>query len=570
MKKRFRIPVPVPHAAIWLNGCLGELVHVFTGRRPTMTRDKAREFSQRFWTVSADKAKAQLEWRSKISLQNGLRLAVEDWRGRRPPPTPGPELTRDRILKTIPLAVAIGLVIEGLARIGCWWVFDPWWVVLLIVVLGFGGVLGGASLITASRSRWIQFLAGGLLGFVGELANALWLDLWRISPTFIGWLPQNDWIISLALGLPLGFVPVIINSAVCGLYRRSLRRGCGRSKKGGSVTTHHNKPKQRQHGVRVRLREGVHRRRESLLRFFRPRPIKESDFKTLNPFKIFRTVLTLIWNTFARVLHSTEACVLGSTFFLLLVWGTHGELDTSLAIFWDRYVGPGKDPPPADRIIPGVPWDQELISWMAGIALVVFVPWLLIKVFYTHDRIGYRLRHYGLRLPWGRWKFALISAAILFFGSLPMVYVGAHTKMIQDVYPIYRGGFDSAWRFAGYELCYLMFFIAIEFIFRGYLLFGAVRSRQRNPSASANGIIGLPPYGYFGLLISMLSYTAWHLGKPWPEIYSTLLWGVAAGVVVLVTRSVWLVIIVHWLLNVVMDLVLWKQWFSQSLLQRLN
>ncbi len=45
-----------------------------------------------------------------------------------------------------------------------------------------------------------------------------------------------------------------------------------------------------------------------------------------------------------------------------------------------------------------------------------------------------------------------------------MVYVGAHTKMIQEAYPIYRGGFASAAEFAWYELCYLLFFIAIEFI----------------------------------------------------------------------------------------------------------
>jgi len=329
-------------------------------------------------------------------------------------------------------------------------------------------------------------------------------------------------------------------------------------------------PQEHEKNIRNRLREWIHRRRKTCLGFFRPRPVRKSDFETINPVKILRTILTLIWNSLARVLHSTEACVLGSTFFLILVWGTHGSLDTSLAIFWDRWQGPGSDPATREPIIPGIPWDQELISWLAGVVLLVFVPFVLIKVFYSHGRIGYRIRDYGLWLPWGRWRFALISAAILFIGSLPMVYVGAHTKMIQEVYPIYRGGFDSACQFAWYEFSYLLFFIAIEFIFRGYLLFGAVRSRQRDPSACLQGVAGLPPYGYFGLLISMLSYTAWHLGKPWPEIYSTLIWGVAAGAVVLVSRSVWPVIIVHWLLNVFMDLVLWKQWFLESLLRRLD
>jgi membrane protease YdiL (CAAX protease family) len=58
----------------------------------------------------------------------------------------------------------------------------------------------------------------------------------------------------------------------------------------------------------------------------------------------------------------------------------------------------------------------------------------------------------------------------------------------------------------------------------------------------------------------MLSYTAWHLGKPVPELWGTLVWGILAGTVVLATRTVWPVIIVHWLLNVFMDLAIYKDW----------
>jgi nucleoside-diphosphate-sugar epimerase/UDP-2,3-diacylglucosamine pyrophosphatase LpxH len=229
MNKWCRIPLPVPHAYLWINGFISELIHIFNGQRPTMTRDKAREFSQRFWTVTPDKAKekAHLGWESKISFSQGLQIAVADWRRRRTPAKATSELLRYRVLKTALVALAIGIVVEGLAAIGDWWTFDPPWLVLIIVFFGFGGVLGGASMVTAARSRWIQFLAGGFLGFVGELANALWLERWELSPDFVGWLPQNDWIISLALGLPLGFVPVIINSVVCGLYRRNCRLGCG-------------------------------------------------------------------------------------------------------------------------------------------------------------------------------------------------------------------------------------------------------------------------------------------------------------------------------------------------------
>jgi len=227
IKKWRRFRFPVPHAIVWLNGCRAELIHIFTGRRPTMTRDKAREFSQRFWTVTPEKAKKDFDWESKTTLSQGLQIAVTDWMARRVKPPATLEPRRDRVLKTIPLALAIGIVIEGLAEIGDWWTFTPWWVVLVIVILGFGGVLGGVSLLTAAKPKFVQFLAGGILGFVGELANALWLERWSFSQEFIGWLPQNDWIISLAVGLPLGFVPVIINCIVGGLYRRNCRLGFG-------------------------------------------------------------------------------------------------------------------------------------------------------------------------------------------------------------------------------------------------------------------------------------------------------------------------------------------------------
>lgn len=36
-------------------------------------------------------------------------------------------------------------------------------------------------------------------------------------------------------------------------------------------------------------------------------------------------------------------------------------------------------------------------------------------------------------------------------------------------------------------------------------------------------------FGYYAILISMLSYTAWHLGKPSLELFSTLIWGRAAA-----------------------------------------
>ena len=88
--------------------------------------------------------------------------------------------------------------------------------------------------------------------------------------------------------------------------------------------------------------------------------------------------------------------------------------------------------------------------------------------------------------------------------------------------------------FGLYELTYLPFFIAIEFIFRGYLLFRPGRHDRDRRATGAEPAWSAPGVFYFGkyaLLMQMLSYTAWHLGKPVPELWGTLVWGLVAGVV---------------------------------------
>jgi membrane protease YdiL (CAAX protease family) len=82
------------------------------------------------------------------------------------------------------------------------------------------------------------------------------------------------------------------------------------------------------------------------------------------------------------------------------------------------------------------------------------------------------------------------------------------------------------------------------------LLFGLYRSWYGIGGRHARTPLG---FGYYSILISMLSYTAWHLGKPLPEVWGTLVWGLATGTIALATGTIWPIIIVHWLLNIVLD-----------------
>ena len=129
---------------------------------------------------------------------------------------------------------------------------------------------------------------------------------------------------------------------------------------------------------------------------------------------------------------------------------------------------------------------------------------------------------------------------------------------MQSTYPLYQGSFSSGKEFLLYELIYLPFFIAIEFIFRGYLLFGLAGVRDEEIREGNSGHPGVFYFHKYALLIQMLSYTAWHLGKPTAELWGTLAWGLAAGATAYACKSVWPIIISHWLLNVFLDAMIIK------------
>lgn len=261
------------------------------------------------------------------------------------------------------------------------------------------------------------------------------------------------------------------------------------------------------------------------------------------------TMFKLIYNVVAQFLRDPVSMLLGSAFLVLMIWGPHGNLEL-LALVWEGWTGPGSTGNllRAPTVIPGIPWDQEWISFGAGAIIVFGLPTLLLRKVY-----GHRLVDYGLGMPpRDRWELTLLSGFLLFVISAPAFYLGAHSASMQLVYPFYRT-FDSAGDFLLYELGYIPFFFAIEWIFRGYLLFGLFRLKDRDAPAGVVGERGPLVFGYYSILISMLSYTAWHLGKPMPELWGTLVWGVAAGTVALVTRTIWHIVLVHWALNVLLD-----------------
>lgn len=273
-----------------------------------------------------------------------------------------------------------------------------------------------------------------------------------------------------------------------------------------------------------------------------PLPEDQLDRPTL------KTILKLIYNTVARLFHDPIGMILGSAFLLIMVWGQHGKVEL-LGVVWSGWKGPGSDPSGRTQIISGIPWDQEWISFAIGAVLLILIPVLLIKRVFKQD-----LRDYGLGPPRpGRWGLTLLSGVLLLVVSAPAFWIGAQDAGMRATYPFFRGEFSGTGQFLVYELGYLLFFIVIEFVFRGYLLFGLFNLRDSDVLPGVRGIKGPLVFGYYAIFISMLSYTAWHLGKPLPELWGTLVWGIAAGTLALACGTIWHIIAVHWLLNALLD-----------------
>jgi membrane protease YdiL (CAAX protease family) len=262
----------------------------------------------------------------------------------------------------------------------------------------------------------------------------------------------------------------------------------------------------------------------------------------------FITAIKLVWFTFRNLLTERPGQIMFSAILLLVLWGFHGNMEL-LTKAWPVYEGPGSDPVERTAIFPDIPWDHEVISFWGGFFLVVVVPAIIIKWGFKE-----KLADYGLGTPKkGQGSLAVVTFVLLMVISVPAFFVAAKDEGMRSVYPFYRGTFSSTGQFILYELCYLPFFIAIEFIFRGYLLFGLARSASDKPGNREDGFPARYIFSRHALLIAALPYIAWHLGKPLPELFGTLFWGVAAGALALRVGSLWPVIVAHWLLNVLLD-----------------
>lgn len=133
-------------------------------------------------------------------------------------------------------------------------------------------------------------------------------------------------------------------------------------------------------------------------------------------------------------------------------------------------------------------------------------------------------------------KFVILSFVFL---VLPFAFCGSFDPTVTNEYPLAKAVITHKGFITGYHFFYAIFYyIAWEFYFRGYLLFGL---KDRYGATEA-------------IIIQTISSCLAHIDKPFAEIFLSIPVGIFLGFIALRTRSFWYVFLVHAALGVLTDL----------------
>lgn len=187
--------------------------------------------------------------------------------------------------------------------------------------------------------------------------------------------------------------------------------------------------------------------------------------------------------------------------------------------------------------LPGVEPRFRLLGWMLVNVVVCFVvPAAVI-------RFGWResLADYGFRL--GRARVWLRDCAVLLVVMVPVVAIASRTEAFHAYYPRFDLARHSAGWWAVSAFGWLLYFMAWEWFFRGFMLFGL--APRLGPGLA--------------IMVQMVPFAMSHFSKLETEAWASVLAGLALGVMAWRGRSFLGPWALHWLVATAMDLlvILW-------------
>lgn len=184
----------------------------------------------------------------------------------------------------------------------------------------------------------------------------------------------------------------------------------------------------------------------------------------------------------------------------------------------------------------------SLLWWCAfAILLYLVIPALWLKL------SGEKLSDYGFCRPQGKSLWSIV--AVLLAAMIGPVWLASHLPSFLQTYPFYSYALYAPTRWMVFEAAYLAQFVALEFFFRGFLLF----SLEKKMGSAA-------------IFVAMLPYCMVHFGKPLPEVFGAVVAGIVLGWLAWRSRSIVGGLALHWSVALSMDLLaLWqKGWFMPN------
>ena len=121
---------------------------------------------------------------------------------------------------------------------------------------------------------------------------------------------------------------------------------------------------------------------------------------------------------------------------------------------------------------------------------------------------------------------------------MPFVFAASFTPSFMAKYPLYWRAGNSWAQFLIYESAYITYFVALEFFFRGFMLFTVARY-----------------VGSYAIFIMVIPYVMIHFGKPFAETIGAIIAGIALGTLALRTRSIFGGVLIHVTVALSMDVL---------------
>ena len=183
-----------------------------------------------------------------------------------------------------------------------------------------------------------------------------------------------------------------------------------------------------------------------------------------------------------------------------------------------------------------VPRTQRSVDSLGKWAVLSFVAYMLVPALLWRFVLRRKLRDLGLSFKGFFRHLPLYS--VLYLGVLPVVWWASTQPEFLGTYPFTLDVRANAGEFLLWELYYGLQFLALEFFFRGFMVFGLEHR-----------------FGANAILVMIVPYCMLHFHKPMLEAIAAVGAGLILGTLAYRTRCVLGGVLIHWAVAVTMDLL---------------